>query len=70
MPNGHHSPWNLVICTSLDNTFKVASKATVVDKDGTHCKLTKGGVLNVMNESTEIIAWVRAHWVIVNLLFS
>lgn len=43
---------------SLDNTFKVSSKATVVDKDGKHSKLTKGGVLNVLNEVNETLAWV------------
>ena len=46
------------ICLSLDNTFKVSAKATVVDKNGTHCKQTKGGILNVINESAEIMAWV------------
>jgi hypothetical protein len=49
---------DLAICLSLDNTFKVAAKATVVNKNGTHCKLTKGGILNVINESDEIMAWV------------
>jgi hypothetical protein len=45
-------------CLSLDNTFKVSSKATVVDKDGKHSKLTKGGILNVLNEVNETLAWV------------
>jgi hypothetical protein len=45
-------------CLSLDNTFKVSAKATVVDKDGKHCKLTKGGILNTINETDKIMAWV------------
>lgn len=47
-------------CLSLDNTFKLAAKATVVDHvDGSHSKLMKGGILSVINESSEILAWVR-----------
>jgi len=43
---------------SLDNTYKVASKAMVVDKDGTRMKLLKGGILSLINEINEILAWV------------
>jgi len=43
---------------SLDNTFKSAGKAVVVDKDRNRVKLLKGGVLSVINEKSEIIAWV------------
>lgn len=49
---------DLGICLSLDNTFKIANKATVVDKNGTHVKLMKGGILSVINEMNEIVAWV------------
>lgn len=44
---------------SMDNTVKVRSKATVIDKDKTHIVLMKGGVLSILNENNEIIAWVR-----------
>jgi hypothetical protein len=44
---------------SLDNTFKILSKAVVVGKGGTHLKLMKGGVLDVMNEEGDVVAWVR-----------
>lgn len=43
----------------MDNMFKLAAKATVVDGNGTHSKLMGGGILSVINESSEIIAWVR-----------
>lgn len=46
------------VCAVLDNTFKIAAKATVVSKDGTHTKLLKGGILSVINEASEIISWV------------
>jgi len=45
-------------CIALDNTFKSAGKATVVDKEKRHIKLMKGGILNVLNENGEIIGWV------------
>ena len=45
-------------CLSLDNTFKSAAKATVVDKSKGRTKLLKGGVLSVLNEKNEIISWV------------
>lgn len=48
-----------VTCASLDNTFKLAAKATVVDGNGAHSKLMGGGILSVINECNEIIAWVR-----------
>lgn len=49
----------LAISLSLDNTFKSAGKAVVVDKDRNRVKLLKGGVLSVINEKSEILAWVR-----------
>ncbi|KAK7050400.1 hypothetical protein R3P38DRAFT_3173760 [Favolaschia claudopus] len=45
------------ICLSTDNTFKVAGKATVVDTTKTRTKLMKGGILSIINELNEIIAW-------------
>ena len=47
-------------CLSLDNTFKSAAKATVIDKSKGRTKLLKGGVLNVLNERNEIISWVSS----------
>jgi hypothetical protein len=43
---------------SLDNTFRVAKKATVVDNQKMHTNVMKGGVLSVINEKAEIVAWV------------
>jgi hypothetical protein len=56
----HDSPLPSAICISLDNTFKITAKATVVDKNGTHTRLLKGGILSVINEANEIIAWVSS----------
>ena len=46
------------ICISLDNTLKVAVKATIVDTNRSHLKLMKGGILGVINEQSLILAWV------------
>ncbi|PSR70788.1 hypothetical protein PHLCEN_2v13334, partial [Hermanssonia centrifuga] len=40
---------------SLDTTFKLTNKATVVTTDGKYTKPMKGGILNVINEKNEII---------------
>ncbi|KAG2114786.1 uncharacterized protein F5147DRAFT_769513 [Suillus discolor] len=45
------------ICSSLDNTFKASNKATLTNKDGQKTREIKGGILTVLNESNEIIAW-------------
>ncbi|KAJ6484175.1 hypothetical protein C8R45DRAFT_931628 [Mycena sanguinolenta] len=45
------------VCLSVDNTFKAAGKATVVDTSKTRTKLMKGGILSVLNEFNEIVAW-------------
>ncbi|KAJ3550924.1 hypothetical protein NM688_g4971 [Phlebia brevispora] len=47
------------IVLSLDATFKAAKKATIVpkQKDGAHQNPMKGGVLSMINELNEIIAW-------------
>ncbi|KAF7294249.1 hypothetical protein HMN09_01153400 [Mycena chlorophos] len=43
---------------SLDNTFKSAIKATVVEAETyAHLKLMKGGILTVLNEMNQIISW-------------
>lgn len=46
-------------CISLDNTFKAAKKAVVLEKTKARTKLLKGGILSVLNEKNEIIGWVR-----------
>ncbi|KAJ6502910.1 hypothetical protein C8R47DRAFT_1251855 [Mycena vitilis] len=47
----------VAICMNLDNTFKAAGKATVVDESKAHTKLMKGGILSILNERNEIISW-------------
>ncbi|KAG1826920.1 uncharacterized protein BJ212DRAFT_1474126 [Suillus subaureus] len=37
------------ICSSLDNTFKAANKATLTNKDGQKAREIKGGILTVLN---------------------
>ncbi|OBZ70680.1 hypothetical protein A0H81_09184 [Grifola frondosa] len=44
-------------CLSLDNTFHSGGKATVVDQHKSHKKLLTGGILSIINEFNEIIAW-------------
>ena len=46
---------------SLDHTFKVANKATIVTPEKDRVKVMKGGLLNVINEESEVIAWVSLH---------
>ncbi|KAJ3534877.1 hypothetical protein NM688_g7062 [Phlebia brevispora] len=45
------------VVVSMDATFKVAKKAAVVDKAKRHDDLMKGGILSMINESNEILAW-------------
>ncbi|KAA1474099.1 hypothetical protein DENSPDRAFT_852057 [Dentipellis sp. KUC8613] len=45
------------ICLSLDNTFRLSGKATVIYEKTTRLKLMKGGILSVINELNEIISW-------------
>lgn len=46
------------VTLSLDNTFKISNKLMVKDRDKTYTKLLKGGVLSVLNQKNDIIAWV------------
>ncbi|KAK7062280.1 hypothetical protein R3P38DRAFT_3167271 [Favolaschia claudopus] len=46
------------ICMNLDNTFKAAKKATVADSSKARTHLMNGGILSVLNERNEIIAWL------------
>ncbi|KAF8959245.1 hypothetical protein BDZ97DRAFT_1667389 [Flammula alnicola] len=43
---------------SLDNTFKSAGKATIIDKDGYRQNPLKGGILSAINEEGEGLSWV------------
>ncbi|KAJ7157998.1 hypothetical protein C8R43DRAFT_1180381 [Mycena crocata] len=45
------------VCMNLDNTYKVAKKATVVDESRARTKLMKGGILSILNENNIIISW-------------
>ncbi|TFY51214.1 hypothetical protein EVG20_g11108 [Dentipellis fragilis] len=45
------------ICISLDNTFKMSGKATVIHEKTTRLKVMKGGILSIINELNEIITW-------------
>ncbi|KAF8973795.1 hypothetical protein BDZ97DRAFT_1912253 [Flammula alnicola] len=42
---------------SLDNTFKSAGKATIIDKDGYRQNPLKGGILSAINEEGEGLSW-------------
>ena len=46
------------IIISVDNSYKIGNKASVVKKGGTRLKLWRGGILSVINELNDIIAWV------------
>jgi hypothetical protein len=50
---------HLAKCLSLDHTYRAAAKATVTDSSGSATKLMKGGMASVLNEKSDIIAWVR-----------
>ena len=43
---------------SLDNTFRSASKATIVDPKHKRVRMMRGGLLSVINEMNEILSWV------------
>ncbi|KAJ3474041.1 hypothetical protein NLI96_g12682 [Meripilus lineatus] len=44
-------------CLSMDATFKVSKKATVVDAQKKRIAIGKGGVLSVLNEDSEVVSW-------------
>ncbi|KAG2106102.1 hypothetical protein BD769DRAFT_1366782, partial [Suillus cothurnatus] len=56
------------ICGSLDNTFKAASKATLTNRDRQKSKELRGGILSVLNEDNQIIAWTQTNAEITELL--
>lgn len=58
--SAYYNVTNLILgmCLSLDNTFKLAVKVTIVSKDRTHTKVMKGGILSMLNEDNEIMSWV------------
>jgi hypothetical protein len=45
-------------CLSLDNTFRSAGKASVVDTKRARTNIMKGGLLSGLNERNEIVCWV------------
>lgn len=47
------------VCLSLDATFKFARKASIVTHVGNREKVMRGGLLTVINEYSEELAWVR-----------
>jgi hypothetical protein len=47
---------------NLDNTFKVANKATVIDPSKARTKFMKGGILSILNETNGVISWVRHYY--------
>lgn len=42
----------------MDHTFKAENKAVVVTPDNKYMKVMKGDLWNILNEDSEIIAWV------------
>ena len=42
----------------MDHTFKAANKAIVVTPENKHIRVMKGGLLTILNEESEILAWV------------
>lgn len=42
----------------MDATFKSAGKAMVIEKEGKQCKIAKGSLVTIINENSEILAWV------------
>lgn len=59
---GKNSLFEPAISLSLDNTFKAASKGTVAtSRNVAHTKLWRGGILSIINEKNEIIAWVSTY---------
>ena len=48
------------IAVSIDNTFKVANKATVAQGRGrSRLNVMKGGLLNMISERNHYLGWVR-----------
>lgn len=44
---------------SIDATFKVMAKTSVVERDRSRIKPLRGGLVQVLNEHSEILTWVR-----------
>ena len=42
----------------MDSTFKSAGKATLTDHHHNKSKELRGGILSMLNEKGEIVAWV------------
>ena len=53
----------------MDATFKAPKRgAVVVDHEGKRHNVGRGGILSVINERYEIIAWVRTQYI--SIVFS
>ena len=46
------------LSASFDHTFDYASKGTVIDSEGRHKLVMKGGLFTVINEKNEIMLYV------------
>jgi hypothetical protein len=53
------TPSSIGTCLSIDNTFRVAGKATIVNKEKKRVKLMKGGLQTSLNERGQTITWVH-----------
>lgn len=45
----------------MDSTFKASRKALLTDANQQKSKELKGGILSIINEENEIVAWVSDH---------
>ena len=43
-----------------DHTYKLASKVTVVTKDGVRVKAMEGGIYVINNEEKQVVSWVSS----------
>lgn len=57
--NDHGDSTRVARCGSIDSTFKSASKATLTDSHRQKSRELHGGILTMLNEKGEIVAWVR-----------
>ena len=54
------------ICGSMDSTFKALGKALLTDANQQKSKELRGGILSVINEENEIVAWVSKRLLAIN----
>jgi hypothetical protein len=53
------TPSSIGACLSIDHTFRVAGKATIVDKEKKRVKVMKGGLQTSISEKGQTVTWVR-----------